>query len=1384
MQFDTILFSCEHLMKPVTLIFLFFCWTHARCQQNPKIDKLIPKSRHFTVVDGLSNRFIVDISQDRKGFIWLSTYYGLNRFDGYEFKIYTQQSHGLKINSVSGTQEDKEGNIWIFESEGAICRNIDMLDPTTQKVMTFEEKFGKTLPFPVTDIVFNWQRQLDIIKMITTIDGTVWRYEGNGNFRKIFKFSEVDDFISLTETPHETLVAYYKLKNNANELTELNLNGKILRKITEPNISDNVVLSEGKVSGYETANRYVSQKVIQRVPNEHQFIPPTNLKPHEKHLIISYDKSKNLYWVIHSLGMAVFDPITEEIIAIDNLPLAEFKKTVSIYLNKNGTLFIGTSEGLYLFNVSKSQFSSIFKVQDIAKETTISMRGIYVDDKRLWGSTQDNGVVVYDKLTRQKKFILPTLNQRILHAQMPIWKDKRGDVWSSNFTLVKYDSVTLKPEIFQLSGINNTQISVYEDKNGIFLLGKDEGLTSFDPIAKKEIPFRGYNQYKELAKNRVYTIYEDLNRKIWIGTAIGLFILDPKNGITERFYKEALDLKHRLPVNNIWFIRQDKQDKSVYWLTSRGGGLIRWNYETGESRSFGLADGLSHDVIYCAYEDDYDNLWMSSDYGIMKFNKTTFNVQTFLPKDGITHEEFNYPSHFQAPDGTLYFGGLNGVTVFHPKDFVKTDKDNEPPFEITGFQVMDATKGQMIDQTSDFLEKKAIELSPDDKAFAITFSSLNFNLDGHKLYAYRIENWQENWVFQADNDLRINGLPVGKYVLHLKTQLPNGQWAKNELSIPIEVLAPFYLRWWFIAGLIVMGVSGIYWYLKWRTNQLQKENELLEKEVNLRTLQIQSDKKTIEKQAQDLRQLDTLKSNFFVNVSHELRTPLTLILGPLKQLYQRKRNEPDTAQSLKIMERNSEKLLKMVNEILDLSKLEASKLEMHETTVQLHLLTQRLVSTFESQAHHLGIDMRFQNNCPHDLSILLDVQQYETILNNLLANALKFTPVSGTILLEITESNRNIQIKVQDTGYGINPIDLPHIFDKYYQSKSPEAMLQGGTGVGLALSKELANLWKGTLTAESILGEGSTFYFLFPLKESHETVEEIDDETDLSDIIPVNIISNESVNKIAEDEKPSILLVEDNEDMQLFQQSILGTQYNLLIAGNGQKALDILQTNHKISLIISDVMMPVMDGFQLLEKLKNDESLRAIPVLMLTARAALEDKLAALKIGVDDYLTKPFEVEELLARAHNLITNYQQRQKFATLVATGETIKESEEPVEEKPMTIKMSEFDANWLSQFEQVVKKGALIADYSINDMTEAMNISRTVLFVKVKSLTGLSPNQYLQEVRLQIAREYLERGKYKTVKEVAYAVGFQKVSYFAEIFSKRFGVAPNQHAKEHVS
>lgn len=1367
-------------MKPIILLLLFFCWTHAWSQQNPKTEKLIPKSRHFTVIDGLSNRFIVDISQDRKGFIWLSTYYGLNRFDGYEFKIYTQQSHGLKINSVSGTQEDKEGNIWIFESEGAICRNIDILDQTTQKVTTFEEKFGKNLPFPVTDIVFNWQRQLDVMKIIATIDGTLWRYEGNGNFRKFFKFSDIDDFTSFTETPHETFIAYYKLKNNVNELTELDLNGTILRKTIEPNSSDNVVISEGKVSGYETSDKYASQKVIQKILRERQFMPPANLKPYEKHLVISYDKSKNLYWVIHSLGMAVFDPVTDEIIAIDNLPVAEFKKTVSVYLNKNGTLFIGTGEGLYLLNVSKSQFSSIFKVQDIAKETTISMRGIYVDKKRLWGSTQDNGVVVYDRLTRQKKFIVPTLNRRILHAQMPIWKDKRGDVWSSNFTLVRYDSVTLKPEVFQLSGINNTQISVYEDKNGIFLLGKDEGLTRFDPIAKKEIPFRGYNQYKELAKSRVYTIYEDNSGKIWIGTAIGLFTLDAKNGITERFYKDAPDLKQRLPVNNIWFIRQDKQDKSVYWLTSRGGGLIRWNYETGESRAFGLADGLSHDVIYCAYEDDYENLWMSSDYGIMKFNKITFNVQTFLPKDGITHEEFNYPSHFQAADGTLYFGGLNGVTTFHPKDFVKTDKNTEPPFEITGFQVMDATKGQMIDFTSNFLEKKLIELNPDAKAFAITFSSLNFNLDGQKLYAYRIDNWQENWVFQADNYLRINGLPVGKYILHLKTQLPNGQWAKNEISIPIEILAPFYLQWWFITGLALLIVSGIYWYLKWRTNQLQKENELLEKEVNLRTVQIQSDKKTIEKQAQDLRQLDTLKSNFFINVSHELRTPLTLILGPLKQLYQRKRNEPDTAQSLKIMERNSEKLLKMVNEILDLSKLEASKLEIHETTVQLHLLTQRLVSTFQSQAQHLGIDMKFQNNCPHDLLIMLDVQQYETIINNLLANALKFTPVGGTIVLEIAEINRNIQVKVQDTGYGINPVDLPHIFDKYYQSKSPEAMLQGGTGVGLALSKELANLWRGALIAESIPGEGSSFYLVFPLKESHELAEEIAEETDLSDNVPVSTISKELVEELAEDEKLSILLVEDNEDMQLFQQSILGKQYKLLIAYNGQKALDILQTNHDISLIISDVMMPVMDGFQLLERLKNDEVLRTIPVLMLTARAALEDKLAALKIGVDDYMTKPFVVDELLARTHNLISNYQQRQKFATLVATQEIIQESEELIEEKPTAIKMSEFDANWLNQFENVVKKGALIADYSISDMTEEMNISRAALFVKVKSLTGLSPNQYLQEVRLQVAREYLERGKYKTVKEVAYAVGFQKVSYFAEIFAKRFGVVPNQYMK----
>jgi len=360
-------------MKRVILFLLFFSWIQAWSQPTRNIEKLIPKTRHFTVTSGLSNRFIVDITQDKKGFIWVSTYYGLNRFDGYEFKIYTQQSHGLKLNSISATQEDEKGNIWIFESEGAICRNIDILDPTTQKVMTFEENFGKNLPFPVTDITFYWQKQSDKIRVIATLDGTLWHYEGNGQFRKIFKFHDVEDYISLTETAHGTLIAYYKLKTTETDAIEIDLNGKVLKRITQPIMSSNVVLGEGKVSGYETADQYVSQKVIQKILKEPQFIPPVNLKPYEKHLVISYDQSKDIYWVVHSLGMAVFDPRTEEIIPIDNLPVAEFKKTVFVYLNKNGTLFIGTSDGLFMFNASKSQFSSIFSVQNIATETTTSM---------------------------------------------------------------------------------------------------------------------------------------------------------------------------------------------------------------------------------------------------------------------------------------------------------------------------------------------------------------------------------------------------------------------------------------------------------------------------------------------------------------------------------------------------------------------------------------------------------------------------------------------------------------------------------------------------------------------------------------------------------------------------------------------------------------------------------------------------------------------------------------------------------------------------------------------------------------------------------------------------------------------------------------------------
>jgi len=588
---------------------------------------------------------------------------------------------------------------------------------------------------------------------------------------------------------------------------------------------------------------------------------------------------------------------------------------------------------------------------------------------------------------------------------------------------------------------------------------------------------------------------------------------------------------------------------------------------------------------------------------------------------------------------------------------------------------------------------------------------------------------------------------------------------------------------------------------------------------NRTKLQVQ--KNIIEQQSEVLKQLDATKTRFFANVSHELRTPLTLMLAPLGTMLKSNMLDNRNFTLATLARQHSQQLLSLVNEILDLTKLESGKMVTHEEPIEIYAFLRRLIATFESYAAQRGIKLifNFDRNLPH--ALMLDKPKFEKIFNNLLSNSLKFTPNGGSITIRVTHTPSDWQLAVIDTGRGIHPDDLPHVFNRFYQTNQTDAPIEGGTGIGLALSNELAQVMNGKLSVQSTLGNGATFILELP---KHEVLGVVGATLGVT-LDETSALDNEEAVALEDDAKKNlvgfstILVVEDNPSLRNYIKLILSDRYNVVTAENGEDALKIvdscqltvdrndkhLSTDHheaidnhqvltKIDLIVSDIMMPVMDGFQLLEKLKNDDVMRSIPVVMLTARAEMQDKLKALTFGVDDYLIKPFEEDELFARIKNLLSNVAARRDAFNRVSlnTEDAFEEINAPITNNAVshnaiadntitsvTINpLSTEDKEWLDNLEKTVR--AHISDFNLSaeSLAELMFLSRSQFFRRVQTLVGLTPLQYIQEIRFNHARTVLEQRQLQSVKAVASAIGVHKTQYFSEQFKERFGKSPSEY------
>ncbi len=902
---------------------------------------------------------------------------------------------------------------------------------------------------------------------------------------------------------------------------------------------------------------------------------------------------------------------------------------------------------------------------------------------------------------------------------------------------------------------------LYKSHEGIIWIGVNNGLYFIDPVTQ-------FVTQKNNNKSDINIIYEDKYGLFWVGTARrGLFCYSKDRDTVTEYVSNSRN-SSAISFQTIMDIHEDK--KGILWIAAYNG-LNKYDRAT---KSFTNFPGNG---AFSILEDDHGKLWLSNRKGISKFDPETNKFKNYDVSYGLPANGFNNIIGLKATNGEMYFGGPNGLIRFHP-DSVK-DNPYIPPIVITAFKKFNVDA--KLDST--ISEKKMIFLPYFENSISFEFASLNYSSTQKNQYAYKLEGLERNWVYSGTRRFAsYPNLDPGKYIFRVKGSNNDDIWNETGTSIAIIISPPWWKTWWAYALYGSIFVFALYGLRRYERNRLSFKN------------QVKIDKAVLKEK----EETEKLKSSFFANISHEFRTPLTLILGPAEKIISRVSDEK-VLRDANIIKNNSVRLLQLVNQLLDLSRLEAGRLKLEASKGNIVSFVKGIALSFESLSESKDIILKILSEKEY-IELYFDKEKMTKILTNILSNALKFTPEEGKITISINTKpssfppltkgelkGGSVGIKIRDTGIGIAPEEIPKLFNRFYQVDSSHTREFEGTGIGLALTKELVELHHGNINAESEPGKWTEFTIKLPLGKEHLKDEEIlaeeeiqtkafpspneagmknlyqgsiDNKTDSSSKTPQNDIA-------INEEKTIILVVEDNYDMREYIKDFLSNEYLVEEAVNGEQGV---RKAEKIipDLIISDMMMPKMDGNELTRILKNDEKTSHIPIILLTAKSGQENKLEGLKTGADDYLTKPFDIKELQIRIENLIKI---RRKLQEKYSKGDYIPKSDGK--------KLSSIDEIFMNKVIGVIEKHLPEEEFTIEKLSLEIGMSRSQVHRKIKALTGKSLSVYMRTLRLLRAKKMIER-KEGNISEIAYSVGFSSLGYFTRCFKEEFSYPPSDLIK----
>ena len=1075
----------------------------------------------------------------------------------------------------------------------------------------------------------------------------------------------------------------------------------------------------------------------------------------------------------------------------DNNSLSQNSIT-AFYKDNNGIIWIGTyKRGIDFYHESIIKFPLYRHQVSNANSLPYDDVNRFVEDAKgnLWLGTNGGGLLYFDRVNGTFKQYLHNpnnLNSLSNDVIVSLCIDKQQRLWIGTYFggLDRYDGNTFTH--YKHNPVNDKSLAddkvweIYQDAIGRLWVGTLAG--GLDMFNEKDNTFKHYNVSipNSIHSNYISDITENKEGDIWVGTSTGIDILEKKSGQIIHYDYDAKN-SQGLSNGNVLCIHIDHKNRS--WIGTREG-LNLFDSQQKTFQHFTTENGLPDNTMLNILEDEKGNLWISTPNGIShvtllpgeRVGTVKISCENYTESDGLQSIQFNENAALTTSKGELVFGGPNGFNIFQPQNIIHSKQATALVF--TGFQLFNKNveAGETINGKvllpQAITQTKSITLNYDQNVISIAFTDLNFTGTDKTKYAYMLEGFNNKWLM-ADGKTRqavFTNLDPGNYTFRVKKVDENRSTEAHEIWLQIEILPPFWKTplayiLYFMIVVIALYIGRIMIINKAKTRFAIDQER---------------------KEAQQLHELDLMKIKFFTNVSHEFRTPLSLILAPLDKML-RQANQPTQKNQLQLIYRNAKRLLNLVNQLLDFRKMEEKELKLQATPGNIIRYIDDTAHFFSDVADKKNISFSFHANIDH-LEAIFDHDKIERILFNVLSNAFKFTPEHGHVGVEVQatamEDNAEtyqLSIKIVDTGIGIHPEKQEKIFERFFQNDIPGSMVNQGSGIGLSITKEFVKLHGGTITVESEPGKGSCFTIELQVQAisvSHfqnNNIVEIDEllQHD-SQLLPTasayeNSVEDETLK--TDHKKPSLLLIEDNDDFRYYLKDNLKPFFNIVEAIDGKQGWQKTLAAHP-DLVVSDISMPEMNGIDLCKKIKTDKRTSHIPVILLTALTGEEQQLQGLETGANDYMTKPFNFEILLSKIRNQLTQQAQSKKTY------------QKQVEAKPTDVAVESPNEKFMQQLLAAIEKKISDADYSVEDMSREMFMSRVSLYKKVLSLTGKTPIEFLRQLRLKRAAQLFEKSK-MTVAEVAYEVGFNNPKYFAKYFKQEFGTLPSAyiHKKRQV-